>query len=65
LDISANNKLSTERRKGMSDKKSNCQCPCPDTRKLSKEERLNALIETQCLQYEALSGEYNNLFKDK
>jgi hypothetical protein len=46
-------------------KKSNCQCPCPDTRKLSKEERLNALIKAQCLQYEALSGEYDNLSKNK
>ena len=49
----------------MTRKNSNCQCPCPDTRKLSKEERLNTLIEAQCLQYEALSGEYNNLFRDK
>lgn len=49
----------------MSGKKSNCQCPCPDTRKLSKEERLNALIEAQSLQYKAFSGEYDNLFKGK
>lgn len=49
----------------MTRKNSNCQCPCPDTRKLSKEERLNALIEAQCLQHGALLGECNNLFKDK
>lgn len=49
----------------MTNKEKKFRCPCPNTRKLSKKERLNALIEAQCLQHEALLGEYNNLFKNK